>query len=117
MRPDGPLKLAGEVRDLQIVDADGVHCGIADDLEFEGEPGRPLRVRSILVGPGACERRLSGWLAALVRRIFGDSVVRVPWNEVKHITGRITLKRSGTVYGLLKTEERFAAFVKRIPFA
>ena len=42
MTPQASLKLVGEVRDLQIIDSEGVHCGIADDLEFEGEPGRPL---------------------------------------------------------------------------
>lgn len=53
MRPEGPLKLVGEVRDLQIIDSDGVKCGIADDIELKGEPGRPLGINALLVGPGA----------------------------------------------------------------
>jgi hypothetical protein len=40
MKRDGYLKLVGEVRDLQIVDASGRRCGIADDIEFEGEVGQ-----------------------------------------------------------------------------
>ena len=117
MTPDASLKLVGEVRDLQIVDADGTHCGIADELEFEGDPGKKLKVRAILVGPGAYQFRLPKWMFSIVKRSFGDASVTIPWNEIAHITGRITLKRPGGAYGLLKAEKRYAQIVRRIPFA
>lgn len=117
MRPEGPLKLVGEVRDLQIIDSDGVKCGIADDIELKGEPGRPLGINALLVGPGAYPNRLPRWAYALVAFIFGDRLVKVPWSEVEHVTGRITLKKSGASYGLLETERRFEAIVKKAPFA
>jgi hypothetical protein len=117
MRQDASLKLAGEVRDLQIVDIDGTHCGIADELEFEGEPGKRLQVRAILVGPGAYRFRLPKWIFSIVKRAFGNSSVAIPWSEVAHITGRITLKQRGNIYGLLESEKRYAEIVRRIPFA
>jgi hypothetical protein len=53
----------------------------------------------------------------LVACIFRDRLVKVPWSEVEHVTGRITLKKAGASYGLLETERRFEAIVKRVPFA
>jgi hypothetical protein len=44
----------------------------------------------------------------LIARIFGVHMVRIPWGEIAHITGHITLKKPGATYGLLKTEHRFA---------
>jgi hypothetical protein len=117
MTPNASLKLVGEVRDLQIVDADGAHCGIADELEFEGDPGKKLKVRAILVGPGAYQLRLPKWIFSIVEKAFGNSSIAIPWSEVAHITGRITLKQPGEAYGLLKTENRYAQLVRRIPFA
>jgi hypothetical protein len=117
MRPSGPFKLVGEVRDLQIIDSDGRHCGIVDDIECEGQPGKELVLSALLVGPGAYENRLPKWVYALIKGIFGARVVRVPWTEIEHITGRVTLKKSGTSYELLQTERYFEARLKKVPFA
>jgi len=117
MKPEGPLKLVGEVRDLQIIDSDGVHCGIADDVECRGAPGKELVLNALLVGPGAYQHRLPKWAYALITFLFGDRLVKVPWSEVNHVTGYITLKKPGASYGLLQTERRFEAIVKKVPFA
>ena len=117
MKPEGPLKLVGEVRDLQIIDSDGVHCGIADDVECRGAPGKELVLNALLVGPGAYQHRLPKWAFGLIARIFGAHVVRIPWSEIAHITGHITLKKPGANYGLLRTERRLEAIVKKVPFA
>jgi len=117
MKPEGPLKLVGEVRDLQIIDSDGVHCGIADDVECRGAPGKELVLNALLVGPGAYQHRLPKWAVGLIGRIFGAQLVRIRWSEIAHITGHITLKKPGASYGLLQTERRFEAIVKKVPFA
>jgi hypothetical protein len=117
MKPDDPLKLVGEVRDLQIVDSEGINCGKADDIEFAGSAGRALVVKAILVGPGAYERRLPRWAYMAVKALFGHHFVRLPWREVTRITGHITLNKPGSSYGLLRTEHRFQTFMTKIPFA
>jgi hypothetical protein len=53
----------------------------------------------------------------LIARIFGVHKVRIPWGEIAHITGHITLKKPGATYGLLKTEHRFAPIVRKVPYA
>ena len=117
MKAAGPLKLVGEVRDLQIIDSDGVHCGIADDIEFKGKASETLELSALLVGPGAYQHRLPKWANALITFFFGNRLVKVPWSEINHVTGHITLKNSGASYGLLQTERRFETIVKKVPFA
>ena len=115
MRAHAPLKALSEVRDLQIVDVDGRNCGICDDIEFEGGPGERLRVRALLVGPGAYTRRLPGWASKFTTFVAGRSVVRVPWEVVERVTGRIFLSVTAESVGLRRTEDRLVKLLKRAP--
>jgi sporulation protein YlmC with PRC-barrel domain len=110
------MKLLSEVRDLQIVDKDGRNCGICDDIEFDGRPGEPLKIKALLVGPGAYKGRLPRWLYSAIKLIAGDHVARVPWKAIEHITARITLTDSGEKFGLLRVETKLQKFIKRVPF-
>ena len=47
MKPTGSLRLAADLRDLQIVDADGFNCGIVDDIELDGRPGGRLTIAAL----------------------------------------------------------------------
>lgn len=114
MRPDGSLKLLSEVRDLQVVDSEGRKCGVVDEIELEGAPGKAMRVKGLLIGPGAWRGRLPGWAYALVRLIAGDRVTRVPWSAVDHVTSRVFLNRRGEDLGLLQVEDRLSALFVRL---
>ena len=113
MKPSDPMRLVSQVRDLQIVDAEGVHCGIVDDIELEGKPGGPLRVKALVVGPGGYSKRLPGWWLALVNVIAGNSVVRVPWSEVEHITSTVRLASPAVKLGLGKGDRRAARLLPK----
>ena len=115
MRRDDPLKLLSEVRDLQIVDKDGLNCGICDDVELQGGPGEPLKVVALLVGPGAYAHRLPKWLSRAISSVVGRRITRVPWSAVDKISGRIYLAVTGEAVGLRKMEDRLQAAFKRIP--
>ena len=117
MKQGGFLKLVGEVRDLQIVDAEYRRCGIADDIECEGNPGRKLVIHALLIGPGAYKNRLPRFAFWLITLIFGNRIVKVSWNEIEYITSVIRLKKPAGAYGLMKTERRFGAAVSKVPFA
>lgn len=114
MKAEGALKLVSGVRDLQIVDVDGVKCGIVDDIEFDGAPGEPLRIAAILVGPGAYDERLPGWAYWLVGRVAGKRVVRVPWGVVESVASEVKLSASAGDLGLGRAEDRARAFVPRV---
>jgi sporulation protein YlmC with PRC-barrel domain len=115
MKPSGDLKLLREVRDLQVIDKDGGNCGICDDVEFEGAPGGPLVIRSLLIGPAALRRRLPDWLSKMLALVFTAHIVRVPWEDVETVTSRIKLKRSASHYGLTRCDDRIAPYLKWIP--
>lgn len=109
------IKVLAELRDLEIFDSEDELCGICDDVEFEGKPGGPLRIKALLVGPGAYSQRLPSWVAWIVRRLAGDRVVRVPWRAVAHVTSRITLADTGEALGLNAVERRLRPLIPKFP--
>ena len=116
MKRDGYLKLVGEVRDMQIVDCDGARCGIADDIEFD-DLGKTLKVKALLVGPGAYRGRLPAWAQAVVKWIASERVTRVPWDAVLRITSDIRLEKEAAHYGLRVVERDLERRMSRIPGA
>jgi sporulation protein YlmC with PRC-barrel domain len=111
MRPDGSLKLLAEVRDLQIVDSDGLNCGICDDLELAPE----FHIKAMMVGPGAWRGRLPGWLWRFITALSGRGAVHVPWSAVDHVTSRIVLSCPAADVGLRRAEERWKRFLPATP--
>ena len=114
MKPDGRLRLAADVRDLQIVDSDGHYCGIVDDIELDGKVGGKLVPAALLVGPGAYRNRLSAPALWLIHRLAGDRIVRVPWSEIAHITSVVSLKQPGSALGLAKSEEKAKRLLPKV---
>jgi hypothetical protein len=115
MTPDAPLKLLAELRDLTIVDRDGRHCGMCDEIEFSGAPGSELKIVALLVGPGAYRKRLPRWFWRALTAFTGDNCVRIGWSEVDHISGQIHLAKKGEDLGLRRVEDWFAAQFARVP--
>jgi hypothetical protein len=106
VKADGALKLVAGVRDLQIVDRDDRKCGIADEIEFEGGPGGPLKIRAILVGPGAYSGRLPRWALGLIERLSGRHMVRIPWSKVRSVDAMIRLSATASELGLDRFERK-----------
>ena len=117
MKRDAAIKLASEVRDLQIVDWEGRNCGICDDIEFTGGSGKPLQVKALLVGPGAYKGRLHPWASMLVRWIAGERIVRVPWEKVDKVTARIYLTERAEQLGLHGLDDRLREPFRKVPSA
>lgn len=104
MKPDGAIKLVGELLDLPLCDSEGKYCGIVDDLEFTGGPGKDLKLKALLVGPGAYAGRLPRWAMGLMARIVGDRIVRVPIGKVRSIGPEVQLLCPARDLGLDKSE-------------
>ena len=114
MKPTDRIQLVAQLRDLQILDSEGVHCGIVDDVEFAGKAGGALRVKALLVGPGAYAKRVPRWWMALVRLIAGDGCVHLPWSEVKSVTSMVKLRRPAAELGLSRGEDMAAKLLPSI---
>jgi sporulation protein YlmC with PRC-barrel domain len=106
MKPDGRIKLVSELLDLPLIDSDGKYCGVVDDVEFDGEVGKTMRVKALLVGPGAYSGRMPGWVMALVRLVAGSRITRVSFAEIRTIGATVQLEGSGKALGLEKSEDR-----------
>ena len=104
MTPDSLIKLVSELLDLPLYDTEGKYCGIVDDVELSGGPGKDLRLKALLVGPGAYSGRLPSWAMWLVRLVAGDRITRVPMDKVRTIGTAVQLECPGRDLGLHKSE-------------
>lgn len=113
MKPSGRINLIGGLLDLPILDKDGLFCGVVDDIELDGDAGKPPAVKNLLVGPGAYRGRLPGWAFRFVTLLAGKRVTRVPWEAIDHIDSSVTLTRDAAALGLGKSEARARAFIPK----
>jgi sporulation protein YlmC with PRC-barrel domain len=104
MTPDSPIKLVSELLDLPLYDIDGKYCGIVDDVEFTGGAGKPLKLKALLVGPGAYEGRMPAWLFWVVTKVAGDRITRVPLDRVAKIKATVQLNCAGSELGLHRND-------------
>jgi hypothetical protein len=109
------LDLVREVLDHELVDIDGLPCGMVDDIELTGDPGSPLKVTALLAGPGAWGPRLPALPRLLARMICGTGRARVPWAEVEHVAERVHLRSRATQLGLGILERKAARWIAWIP--
>jgi sporulation protein YlmC with PRC-barrel domain len=111
--PDSRIKMVSELLDLPLFDAEGLYCGIVDDVELSGGPGKELKLKALLVGPGAYAGRLPAWAMWLVRRIAGDRMTRVPMDKVRTINTAVHLECAGGDLGLQKSEAAARRWIPR----
>jgi sporulation protein YlmC with PRC-barrel domain len=104
MTPDSPIKVVSELLDLPLYDSEEKYCGIVDDVELSGGPGKDLKLKALLVGPGAYSGRLPGWAMALVKLVAGDRLTRIPMDKVRTIGSAVHLECPGRDLGLHKSE-------------
>jgi len=113
MNPDGKLKLVCELLDLPLLDAEGKFCGIVDDLEFTGSPGKALELKALLAGPGAYAGRLPRWAMWMAEKIAGNRQTRVPLDRVRAIDSVVHLDRPGRELGLHRSEAAAGKYLPR----
>jgi sporulation protein YlmC with PRC-barrel domain len=107
------IKIVSQLLDLPIVDKDERSCGIVDDIELSGEPGKETRVKALLVGPGAYEARMPRWLFWIIRKIAGNRMARVPAEQVLEIGSVVKLKARAETLGLHDVEDKVRAWIPR----
>lgn len=111
MTPDSMIKLVSELLDLPLLDSEGKYCGVVDDVELEGT--RELKLKALLVGPGAYAGRLPGWAMALVKLVAGNRITRVPLDKVRTITDSVHLECRGRDLGLHRSESAAGKWIPR----
>ena len=109
------VDLVRELLDHELVDCNGTPCGIVDDIELDGGPGKALRATALLVGPGAWIPRLPAFPAWIASKLFGMQRVRVPWDSIDTIAERIVLKTTASSLGLGKLDRKAGRWLARVP--
>jgi sporulation protein YlmC with PRC-barrel domain len=110
------LDLLREVVDHEVVDVDGVSCGIVDDLEFRAGDRGPELV-ALLLGPGAWSPRLPALFAYAMQAVFGRAKARVPWREVGEIGETIRLQSKASELGLGGLDRKVGRWIARLPMS
>ena len=113
MRRDAPIKLVSQLLDLPLIDKDGRWCGVVDDVDFDGAAGKETRIGALLVGPGAYQARLPGWAFWLVRKIAGDRIARVPYDQVDNIASAVHLRCSAEDLQLHQVEDEVRKWIPK----
>lgn len=113
MSIDAPLKLVSQLLDLPIIDRDERWCGIVDDIELEGAPGKDMRIKALLVGPGAYSGRMPAWAFWVVRKIAGDRMARVPAEEIIEIGAVVKLRCTANQVRLHVVENKVRGWIPR----
>lgn len=107
------IKIVSQLLDLPIIDKDERSCGVVDDVELSGSAGKTIRVDALLVGPGAYEGRMSGWMYWLTKQIAGDRMARVPADQIAEIGAVVKLKCKAETLGLHEAEDKVRAWIPR----
>ena len=113
MNPDARIKLVSELLDLPLYDVEGNYAGVVDDVEFSGGAGKDLKLKALLVGPGAYAGRLPRWAMWLVEKIAGNRTTRVPIDRIRSISGSVQLDRPGDELGLHRSEKAAGKWIPR----
>ena len=113
MTPDSLIKLVSELLDLPLYDSEGKYCGVVDDIELSGSAGKDLKLKALLVGPGAYAGRLPRWAMPIVRLIAGDRMTRVAMDQVRTIGTAVHLECPGRDLGLHRSETAAGKWIPR----
>lgn len=117
---DERMDIGYRMLDAQLVDVDGRRCGRADDVEFTGAVGEPLRISAVLTGHGVYPSRLPRRLARLGRRVFGPgimgrTIMRIPWSSVEDVDVTVRLREPASELGLATIDLALEPWVERLP--
>ena len=113
MKVGGPIKLVSQLLDLPIIDIDERWCGIVDDVEFAGSAGKEMRIKALLVGPGAYAGRMPNWLFWIVQKTAGDRIARVPADRIVEIGAVVKLGSKAEELKLHSVEDKVRAWIPR----
>ncbi len=113
MTREGAFDLMRDLLDHELVDSNGVSCGMVDDVVLEAT-ALSLQVVALLAGPGAWMPRLPALARVAIRWFAGTRRVRVSFEEVAEVSEVIRLRRPATELGLGIVDRRVGNWLKGI---
>jgi sporulation protein YlmC with PRC-barrel domain len=111
MNRPGHFDLMRDLLDHELIDVDGISCGMVDDIEVE-HTQCGIEVVALLAGPGAWIPRLPALLRLPLRAIAGTRRTRIPFEAVEKISEAIRLKLRAPQLGLGTADRRAARWLR-----
>jgi sporulation protein YlmC with PRC-barrel domain len=112
---DDEIRLRAQILDREVIDSEFFPCGKIADVEFKGEPGKPLRISTILLGPGAWSKRLPASLQLLVEKTLGTEEMQIPWEQIKGVGSHIQLRSNVFDLKLNVPDLKIAPKLRKLP--
>jgi sporulation protein YlmC with PRC-barrel domain len=112
---DQEIRLKAQILDREVIDSEFFPCGKIDDVELEGEPGKPMKISAIVLGCGAYSKRLPASLRLLAERTIGTQETSIPWQQIKGIGSHIQLRSSVFDLKLNIPDLEIAAKFRKLP--
>jgi hypothetical protein len=113
VKPHATFHLVRDLLDHELLDSEGVSCGMVDEVELRaGKDG--LVVVALLCGAGVWTRRMPAMLHLAARWAGATRRTRIPFDAVDRIAEVIHLKSPATELGLGVADRRAARRLARV---
>jgi sporulation protein YlmC with PRC-barrel domain len=113
MKQHPAFDLMRDLLDHELVDADGVPCGMVDDVLLTPAEGG-LEIAALLVGAAVASERMPALLRVAARAMGVKRRVRVPFEQIDAVTEVVTLKNRAAELGLGVVDRRVSRWLGRI---
>jgi hypothetical protein len=100
-----------DLLDHELIDCNGISCGMVDDVEFSSSEDR-VGIVALWVGPGAWESRLPAFLRIIVRAVARGRR-RIDFGEVVQISEVVRLRSTATVLRLGIADRKAGRWLQR----
>ena len=115
------MDVVRDVLDKSVIDRNGREMGRVDGILIEQQPGQPVHLTAVLIGPAALGDRLHPALGRVVRRIEkrfgvdGDRPARVAFSDIDEIETKVRLRLAIGETAVAAVEQRLRSWVVRLP--
>lgn len=109
------IRLGAQILDREVLDSEFFPCGKIDDVEFKGEPGKPLQITAIVLGSGAWSKRLPAALQLITEKTIGSEEMLIPWDQIKGIGSHIQLRSNVFDLKLNVSDLKLAPKFRKLP--
>jgi hypothetical protein len=115
------MDVVRDLLDKSVVDRNGREMGRVDGILAIQEPGAPVRLSAVLIGPAALGDRLHPTLGRFIRSIEawfgldGGRPARIEFGDIDQIAAKVRVRLTISATAVGAVEQRLRAVVRRIP--
>jgi sporulation protein YlmC with PRC-barrel domain len=115
------MDVVRDMLDKAVVDRNGREMGRIDGILLEQQPGQPVRLAAVLIGPAALGDRLHPGVGRLVRRIerrFGldqNRPARIDFDDIDRVDTKVRARLAIGETAVAAVEQWLRMWLLRLP--